>query len=79
MALATSIIEIKPGNFIEVIEYLKSFPEIEYYGESEDHAKILVVTDIDIKELEGLVKKVTAHESIINMLQHSFYYDNNEK
>ena len=73
MTIAVSIVSAVSGKTEEVKSYLGEFSKVEIYGAS-PNGQILILTDIPDDELEKLCETIREHKSVVDVLQHSFYF-----
>ena len=74
MTIAVSVVSAVNGKTEEVRAFLEELDAVEIYGASPD-GQILILTDMPDAELEKLCEAIREHESVIDVLQHSFYFE----
>ena len=75
MAIVVSVVGIKPEKYADVKKFLSEIEGVEIYGASLDKARVIILTDTDDKNLQDICDKINKHEYVYDVLQHSFYFD----
>ena len=75
--LTTSVVDFKPGADDAVKAALAEFTEIELYGTGNNQALIIFDT-ADQKQVEKICEKLYAHDEIITISHHSFYFEDDD-